>query len=150
MKRGPITNPVLLDDVLHFYKDHLGYRYHVKAGQGRVDLDGNMTEKVTEAEQQEAEQQIREIRKSLREKRQANANDFEVEMKKPRPRVAIPAVVLPDDEQMAFSRIESFALKARSLRMEDVDLGKDLAVKILELVRLEVDKLIGKYSSANS
>jgi hypothetical protein len=53
---------------------------------------------------------------------------------------------LPSDEQAHFTRIDSLVLKARSLRMEGEYIGAELAVKALELVRAEVDKLIGKYS----
>lgn len=145
-ERGSITDPILVDDVLYFYINDVGYLYATKAGVGRVDLDGNAGEKVTEAEQREAEQKIRKTQQKIRElKRQRANNEDDVEVDKPRRRV-IPVAVLPLDEQALFNRIESLVLKARSLRMEDENLGAELAVKALELVQAEVDKLIGRYA----
>jgi sRNA-binding protein len=149
-ERGPITNPVIVDDVLYFYTDHIGYHYATKAGASRVDLDGKVVAKVTAAEQREAEQRIADIRVMMeeRKKQQANGDDDFVE-EKPRRRAVIPATVLPSDEQALFTRIENLVLKARSLRMENEDFGAELSVKALELVRAAVDKLIEKVSTGN-
>jgi sRNA-binding protein len=116
-----------------------------------VDLDGNVVGKVTEAEQREAEQKIREIQTIVaRKKQQMNDEDDYGEVERVRRRVPIPASVLPPDEQALFARIENLTLKARSLRMENEDIGAELAAKALELVRSDVDKLIGKYAGGKT
>jgi sRNA-binding protein len=135
--------------VLYFYTGDIGYHYAMKAGVGRVDLDGNVVAKVTEAEQRKAEQRIAEIRGEIieRKKQQANGGGDLVDEEKPRGRhLTIPAIVLPPDEQALFNRIENLALKARSLRMEDQEFGAELAVKALELVRAAVDELVDKFA----
>jgi sRNA-binding protein len=147
-QRSLITNPLAIDDVLYFYTNDIGYHYAMKAGVGRVDLDGNVVGKVTEAEQRRAEQRIAEIGAIIeRKKQQAVGGGDLVEDEKPRGRrPTIPAIVLPSDEQALFNRIENLALKARSLRMEDQEFGAELAVKALELVRAAVDELVDKFA----
>ena len=74
-ERGPISNPLAVDDVLYFYTNDIGYHHAAKAGAGRVDLDGKVVAKVTEAEQREAEQRIADIRVMMEERKKQQAND---------------------------------------------------------------------------
>ena len=140
-KDGSLTDLTTINDIIYFYVGHIGYSYNTKAGVSRLDLDGNPCEKVTESEQRAAEQKIEEFN----EFRNKNLREYEVVEKIPVLRRAIPAAVLPTEEQALFNRVEALMSKARSLRMEDEDLGAELAVKALELARVEVDNLITKY-----
>jgi sRNA-binding protein len=94
-ERGPITNPIAVDDVLFFYTGDIGYQYATTVGRSRVDLDGNAVGKVTEAEQREAEQKIKEIQAIITRKRQQMNDEDDFVEENPRRRVAIPASVLP-------------------------------------------------------
>lgn len=153
VKRGPITNPAIVGDILYFYIGHIGYAHACRqAGTSRVDLDGNLAGKVTLAEANEADQRIKNFY-ALKNQRngfgpERQAGDIVTEIVKPR-RVApaIPEVVLASDEQGHYRRIEALTAKARSLRMGDKSIGQELAIKALELARSEIDKLIARYSS---